>query len=1036
MAFEEIGVRAVVKGFGPYMSQIGQMQSKTGKFGSTLGTGLKVAGLAAAAGIGFSIKAYADFDAAMTQSLAIMGDVDEKLEKDMVNAARKMAKQTTFSAKDAAESYFYLASAGLDAKASVAALPTVAQFAQAGMFDMALATDLLTDAQSALGLTIRDDAVANMENMIRVSDVLVKANTLANATVQQFSESLTNRAGAALRMVNKDVEEGVAVLAAFADQGIKGAEAGTRLDIVLRDLQSKAVLNKDVFAELGVSVFDAEGNMRNIADVIADLEHLLGPMNDEMKRATLLQLGFSDRSVASILALMGMSDQIKVYESELRKAGGTTETVAKKQLETFNAQLNLLMSHLTDLAIEVGSKIVPQLVKFMKTIQQKVIPALEEWWKKHGPKIETVLKAYLRYLKEVWGFLATFFMPALDTLADLWDNLWPILEQHVIPVLKRLGEFLKDHKPLLLGIAVAILAITNPWLAVAAAIAVVLAKWDEISCFFSVDVPKAIDKFLDKIGEIPIIGEIFKGTFKAIKTIVITTFKLIYNRVETAINAIRDIIKIVTALIHGDWEEAWNGVKDLVSGIWGGIKEEIELTLGLIKDLIGIYLDTFLGVIKDGWGLVKDFFTHDIPDWLKNNWKDILIAVFAGIPILLMYKFRDKLSEAVTEVAGNLLQAGQETIGHIWEGLKGLPGFAATLMADFHTMLAMAIVGLAGDLIKAGASVTAWIWEGLKGIWQMGWDMIAELADGAWQGIMDKAGDFAEMGRNVIDKLSFGLFGSPHYATYEIGQDLVADLAQGMENKLPDIERYTQKWLIAISTIFSTGGIGAAVSYANELIAELRTRGYPGIAGEFAWMMGKLVEYSNQQGAEAGGGLVGELIDKVEREERATGIRVSNSLRAAFASFSGEAREWGVGIAGYVMAGIYHGFRDEFPAYAVEIANIIYEELKKALGASSPARKMIKLGQSIREGLQIGLDWPASLMQAMMNFQPATLAAPTISANQVRDYVLQPRVMPAPTAPASTGGDFNATISVMSEREIAQEVSRTLRGLAFGLGRS
>jgi len=90
------------------------------------------------------------------------------------------------------------------------------------MFDMARATDLLTDAQSALGLTIRDDAIANMEEMVRVSDVLVRANTLANASVEQFSVALTTKSGAALRALNKDMEEGVAVLAAFADQGIKG----------------------------------------------------------------------------------------------------------------------------------------------------------------------------------------------------------------------------------------------------------------------------------------------------------------------------------------------------------------------------------------------------------------------------------------------------------------------------------------------------------------------------------------------------------------------------------------------------------------------------------------------------------------------------------------------------------------------------------------------------------------------------------------------------------------------------------------------
>lgn len=327
--------------------------------------GLAALGVATVA----SIKAFADFDAEMTKSLAIMGTVSDSLRDDMSAAAREVAKTTTFSANQAAEAYFFLASAGLDASASIAAMPKVAQFAQAGMFDMALATDLLTDAQSALGLTIRDDAVKNMENLIKVSDVLVKANTLANASVEQFSTALTTKAGAALRALGKDVEEGVAVLAAFADQGIKGEEAGTQLSIVLRDLTTKAINNRAEFARMGIGVFDAAGEMQNMGDIIADLEVALAGMSDETAKATLLQLGFSDKSLASLLALLGTSEAIKTYEASLREAGGTTEEVANKQLETLNAQLGLIKSAFVDLGIEIGERLEPTVVGLAAEVQ-------------------------------------------------------------------------------------------------------------------------------------------------------------------------------------------------------------------------------------------------------------------------------------------------------------------------------------------------------------------------------------------------------------------------------------------------------------------------------------------------------------------------------------------------------------------------------------------------------------------------------------------------------------------------------------------
>ena len=295
----------------------------------------------------------------MTQSTAIMGNLSDDMKTKMSDAAREMARTTTFSATEAAKSFYFLASAGLDAESSIMALPKVAKFAQAGMFDMALATDLLTDAQSALGLTIRNDAVANMNNMVRVSDVLVKANTLANASVEQFSTALTNKAGAAMKAVGMDIEEGVAVLAAFADQGIKSEEAGTQFGIVLRDLQTKALANTEQFAKYGVTVFDSTGELRNMADIIGDVEGALDGQSDATKKQILLEMGFSDKSVASMMALIGTSESIKLYEEQLRLASGTTEEIAAKQLTSLSAQLKLAKNNLNDVAITIGKKLAP-----------------------------------------------------------------------------------------------------------------------------------------------------------------------------------------------------------------------------------------------------------------------------------------------------------------------------------------------------------------------------------------------------------------------------------------------------------------------------------------------------------------------------------------------------------------------------------------------------------------------------------------------------------------------------------------------------
>lgn len=391
-------------------SKFGQTALKVGKFGAKafVGIGVAAAGLAAV-----GVASFAKFEDKMNQSLAIMGSVPQELRDQMSDTARAIAKETRLGATEAAESYFFLASAGLDAKQSIAALPQVAAFAQAGMFDMATATDLATDAQSALGL-VSKDSNKNLENMTRVTDVLVKANTLANASVQQFSESLTNKAGAALKVVNKDIEEGVAVLAAFADQGIKGAEAGTALNIVMRDMQTKAIKNKNAFREYGVEVFDSSGKMRNMADIIGDMENALAGMSDEQKKATLAQLGFSDKSVIFIQTLLGTSEKIRQYEKDLRDAGGTTQEVADKQMESLSAQFDVLGSKAQDVLIGLGEDLAP-------TIKDELVPALDSMLDSTAMFAETIGPGLIKVVGWAVDAMVGFQMVVLDFIG-IWDD--------------------------------------------------------------------------------------------------------------------------------------------------------------------------------------------------------------------------------------------------------------------------------------------------------------------------------------------------------------------------------------------------------------------------------------------------------------------------------------------------------------------------------------------------------------------------------------------------------------------------------------
>ncbi|NCC61744.1 MAG: phage tail tape measure protein, partial [Verrucomicrobiae bacterium] len=319
----------------------------------------------------YSTKAFGDFDQAMTESLSILGDISDNMRERMENTARTISRSTTTSAEELARSYYYLASAGMSAEQSLASLDVVNNFAIAGTFSMTQATDLLTDSLSALGMASKD-AAKQKENMIRLSDVLASANNIANGSIQDFSEALTNMAAPALRTLNKDVEEGVAVLAAFADQGIKGLKAGQALAIVLRGLQAAQKSQPEAWKEMGLSLYDAEGRMKSLADIIEFLEKKFMSLTDQQKPLTASMLGFQDRSFGYVKSLLGMSGKIREYEKNLRDASGVTRELTDRVMSSFNAQMLILGNNIKDVARRIGEFFAPMILKVNHMIRESV----------------------------------------------------------------------------------------------------------------------------------------------------------------------------------------------------------------------------------------------------------------------------------------------------------------------------------------------------------------------------------------------------------------------------------------------------------------------------------------------------------------------------------------------------------------------------------------------------------------------------------------------------------------------------------------
>lgn len=330
--------------------------------------------------LGFGVKAFGDFDKSMTNSLSIMSDVGAGLRREMEEVARDTAVKLNMPAREAAEAYYFLASAGLDARQSMAALPQVAAFAKAGMLDMASAASFAANAQSALGLKAKDPA-KNLENLTRVTDVLTQAANKADGSINDFSEALTNRAAASMRLLGTDVEDGIAVLEAWAAQGIKGRIAGEQYSIVLRETGRAARENASAWKDLGMSAFDADGKMRPFVDILADLEREFRGKSDRGKADFLADLGFTAEATAPLLQLIGSSKEIREFAKANREASGAVQEVAGRQMKAFNEQMGTARERVSQASQTLGQDLAPTVL----TVSRGIAGAVEAFSGLPGP---------------------------------------------------------------------------------------------------------------------------------------------------------------------------------------------------------------------------------------------------------------------------------------------------------------------------------------------------------------------------------------------------------------------------------------------------------------------------------------------------------------------------------------------------------------------------------------------------------------------------------------------------------------------------
>ena len=360
-----------------YESGLMAAKGAAGKLGSVIGTGLKVAGAAvgaATAAVGAFAKSSVDagmsFDNSMSAVAATMGFTVDQLNdanseasksyQQLSEFAMEMGRTTKYSATEAADALNYMALAGYTVDESMQMLPNVLNLAAAGDMELARASDMVTDTQTAMGLSF--------ERTSLLVDEMAKAASTGNTSVEQLGDAFLTVGGLAQELNGGLVQtksgaeiavDGVQELeiafTAMADAGIKGSEAGTHMRNMLLKLAGPTSEGTVQLEKMGVEVFDLEGNMRSLKDIFSDLSVKMGEMTQEDKLNAIKNL-FNTRDTASAEAL-------------LKAVGDDWDRIGEKILEA-KIPLEEVKAKLKETGVEFGTTIKANADQFAADIRE------------------------------------------------------------------------------------------------------------------------------------------------------------------------------------------------------------------------------------------------------------------------------------------------------------------------------------------------------------------------------------------------------------------------------------------------------------------------------------------------------------------------------------------------------------------------------------------------------------------------------------------------------------------------------------------
>lgn len=654
-----------------------------------------------------------NFTSTMSEVSAISGATGEDFEK-LEACAREYGATTVFSASNAAEALKYMSLAGWDADQSTSALGGVLNLAAASGMELGAASDMVTDYLSAFAMEAGDAAY--------FADLLSYAQSHSNTTAEALGEAYKNCA-ANLNAAGQDVETVTSLLEGMANQGYKGSEAGTAMAAIMRDITNGMKDGAIKIGETSVAVMDAQGNFRDLTDILTEVEAATNGMGDAERAVALSSTFTADSTKGLNLILNEGMDKIAGYEEELRGASGSAEEMANIMNDNLSGDVAAMNSAFEELGLKIYDALESKLRAGVQFITNGVIPAIE-WLGGHIPEVTIAVSGLGAVIAAMnWGTISSKIAMVKGALVKL---------------AAALGGVSLPAIAIIAVITAVALAFTNLWKNNEEFRNKITAIWDRIKAKFDEFGQGIVDR-LNALGfEFEDITEVMKAVWDGFCEVLAPIFEGVFQQISNILSEALDILTglfdIFAGIFTGDWDMVWQGVQEVFGAVWDFVVATFENWISTFTSLA----DTVLGwfgtdwetvwtnvktFFSDTWNAISSFFSGiltGIKTFFTDTWNAI-VSFFSGI-----------LSGIYSSVTGTMTEI-HDTFTNIWDSITGFLSGAWETIKNIVTVGIMAVKEIISAAFQIITLPFRFIWENCKdtvlSIWETIKSVIGEKID-------------------------------------------------------------------------------------------------------------------------------------------------------------------------------------------------------------------------------------------------------------------------------------------------------------------